>query len=84
MPLPLPTIGSTNVRGYVLPPTVGYAIEALESLYGFQPVGQYNPLLFFVTVCVNLPAGTEVLFDVVASPWNPPAPTAVATNVRRA
>ena len=83
-----PTIGSTNVRGYVLPAGSGYDVEALQSLYGFQPAGQYNPLLFVVVGGVKLPAFTEILFDIAAAPWTPTsvkgAPTAVAVNVRRA
>ena len=82
-----PTIGSTNVRGYVLPAGSEYDVEALQSLYGFQPDLLPNALLFVVRGGVNLPAGTEVLFDIVAAPWNTSiksAPAAVATNVRRA
>ena len=83
----LPTIGSTNVRGYVLPVGGEFAVEALQSVYGFYSDRVYNPLLFVVVGGVNLPAGTEILFDVIASPWPTSAktaPTAVATNVRRA
>ena len=70
-----------------MPASTGYDISALASLYGFYPDGAYNPLLFVAVGGVNLPAGTEVLFDVIASPWNTSiksAPTAVAVNVRRA
>lgn len=82
-----PSIGSVNVRGYVLPAGSEYDVEALASLYGFHGAGSFNPNLFVVPGGVNLPAGTEVLFDVIASPLNTSiksAPTAVATNVRRA
>ena len=75
-----PQIGDTNVRGYILPATTGYEIEALESIYGQQQPGVFNPLLFNVIGGVNLPVATEVLFDVIAGPWS----TAIATNVRRA
>ena len=82
-----PTIGSTNVRGYVLPAGGEFDVEALQSVYGFYSDRVYNPLLFVVPGGVNLPAGTEVLFDIIASPWSTSpktAPTGVAANVRRA
>ena len=87
MPLPPPTIGSTAVRGYVLPAGGEYDVECLQSMYGFQPSEHFNPLLFVVLGGVTLPAFTEVLFDIIASPWSTAtktAPVAVAVNIRRA
>lgn len=82
-----PTIGSTGVRGYVLPAGSQFDVEALASLYGFHDAGSFNPNLFVVPGGVNLPAFTEILFDIIASPWPASvktAPTAIATNIRRA
>jgi hypothetical protein len=83
MPLPIPTIGSTNVRGYILPDTCGGDVEALESIYGNQKAVGGNPLVFYAFLHLDrsvLPTGTEVLFDVVAGPQG----EALASNVRRA
>jgi hypothetical protein len=83
MPLPLPQIGSTNVRGYILPDTCGGDVEALESIYGNQKAIGFNPLVFFCFPHLDrsvLPTGTEILFDVVADQNGNP----IGTNVRRA
>jgi hypothetical protein len=83
MPLPLPQIGSTNVRGYILPDTCGGDVEALESIYGNQKAIGFNPLVFFCFPHLDrsvLPTGTEILFDVVAGPQG----EAMAGNIRRA
>lgn len=84
-----PQIGDINCRGYILPDTCGCGdIEALPSIYGAQPVGKPSGLLFYIgDRTAKPPADTEVLFDVIASPWNtsgPTSPTEVAANVRRA
>jgi hypothetical protein len=83
MSKPTPQIGDVDVRGYVLPATCAGDVEALESIYGQRKSDTYNPLIFSVPgTGVNLPEGTEVLFDIVASRWD--ATKGVATNVRRA
>jgi len=88
MPLPIPTIGSTDVHAVVidaawnrsLDTVLGQTFECLESLYGNQNPDGFNPLIFSSVVPTCLPYGTEVLFDVVAAPWD--ATVGVATNVR--
>jgi len=87
----IPQIGATNVRGYVVLPTVsGGQIECLASLYGQPPVGAlFNPNLFYVAPGETLPTpGTLILFDVIANPsYNPnidTSPTALAANIRTA
>lgn len=81
MPRPLPQIGDTNVRGFVLPDTCAGDVSALESIYGDQNPDVKNPLIFAVPgTGVDLPVGTEVVFDVIAGPQG----EAVASNIRRA
>jgi hypothetical protein len=83
MTLPIPTIGSVSVRGYVLPDTCGGDVCALMSLYGFYSAYEYNPLVFFCFPHLDrsvLPTGTEILFDVIAGPQG----EAMASNIRRA
>jgi hypothetical protein len=90
MTLPTPTIGSTDVRAYVIDapwnlsygPVQGQTFECLESIYGAQSADGFNPLIFRSVVPTGLPYGTEVLIDIVAAPWD--ATTGVASNVRRA
>ncbi len=77
-----------DVRGYVidavwnrtLTAVQGQTFECLESLYGPQNPDAFNPLIFSSVVPTGLPYGTEVLFDVVAAPWD--ATVGVASNVR--
>jgi hypothetical protein len=80
MSQPTPTIGSTNVRGYVLPDTCQGNVEALPSIYGFQRADVKNPNCFYVVGGVDFPEGAEIFFDVIAAPWG--RGEAVAANLR--
>jgi hypothetical protein len=84
MPLPIPTIGSTNVRGFLIDAVwntssyrVGQTFECLESLYGNQKP-DFNPLIFSSAAPTGLEYGTEVLFDIVDDGQRRP----IASNVR--
>ncbi len=69
MSLPVPTVGSQNVRGFVLPATCAGSVCALPSLYGNgnYPADQFNPLVFYTSEDLSgFAVGAEVLFDVVA------------------
>jgi len=80
MSLPLPVVGSTNVRGFVLPQTCSGSVCALPSLYGDVPVDRYNPLVFFSSQDLSeFAVGTEIYFDVAPGNGTP-----VATNIRAA
>jgi hypothetical protein len=85
-PLPIPTIGSTNVRGFVLPDTCGGgAVCALESLYGNQNPDRFNPLIFAVYGHdVGFPEGAEILFDVIGFTQPTGETIPLASNIRRA
>jgi len=80
MPLPRPTIGSTNVRGFRLPDTCAGSVCALPSLYGNYPADQFNPLVFYTSQNLSgFAVGDEILFDVAALNGVP-----IAQNIRAA
>jgi len=85
--MPTPQAGDTNIKGVKLPDYNRFAVEALESLYGQQPVYSFNPLCFFCSdgSADALPPGAEILFDLIAAsnqPTDGGAVSAFAVNVR--
>ena len=81
MSLLVPTVGSQNVRGFILPATCAGSVCALPSLYGNYPADAFNPLVFYTSEDLSrFAVGAEVLFDVVAVYGN----RVGAANVRAA